>query len=60
MDSGGGQVHDWMVVSIQASISCSIYQFMQIYACFDCVVINHQKGGDCKKHDPIRPLLLFW
>ena len=24
--------------------------FLQIYACFDCVVINHQKGGDCNQH----------
>ena len=40
----------WMVVSIQASVSGSICQFLQIYACFDCVVINHQKGGDCNEH----------
>ena len=43
----------WMVVSIQASVSGSICQFSQIYACFDCVVINHQKGGDCNEHDII-------
>ena len=43
----------WMVVSIQASVSGSICQFLQIYACFDCVVINHQKGGDCNEHGPI-------
>jgi hypothetical protein len=24
---------------------------LQIYACFACVVINHQKGGDCSDHD---------
>ena len=24
--------------------------FCKNYACFDCVVINHQKGGDCNKH----------
>jgi hypothetical protein len=23
-----------------------------IFACFSCVVINHQKGGDCKENDP--------
>ena len=48
----------WMVVSIQASVSDSICQFLQIYACFDCVVINHQKGGDCKQNGPIRPLFV--
>ena len=43
-------------MEIQASESGSICQFFQIHACFDCVVINHQKGGDCKQHGPIRPL----
>jgi len=43
----------WMVVSIQASVSGSICQFLQIYACFDCVVINHQKGRDYNEHGPI-------
>ena len=59
----GRPSHHWMMVSIQASVSDSIefnwYQFIKfckIYACFDCVVINHQKGGDCKKNGPIRPL----
>jgi hypothetical protein len=23
-----------------------------IFACFSCVVINHQKGGDCKENGP--------
>jgi hypothetical protein len=23
-----------------------------IFACFDCVVINHQKEGDCKENGP--------
>jgi hypothetical protein len=23
-----------------------------IFACFGCVVINHQKGGDCKGNGP--------
>ena len=43
----------WMMVSIQASVSGSICQFIQIYACFDCVVINHQKGGDCNEQGTI-------
>jgi hypothetical protein len=55
MDLGGGQGQYWMMVSIQASVRGSICQFLQIYACFDCVVINHQKGGDCKEHGSIRP-----
>jgi hypothetical protein len=44
----------WMMVSIQASVSGSNFvNFLQIYVCFGCVVINHQKGGDCSKHGPI-------
>jgi hypothetical protein len=40
-----------MLVSIQASVSGSNFcQFSQIYACFACVVINHQKWGDCSEH----------
>ena len=27
--------------------------FCKIYAYFDCVVINHQKGGDCNEHGTI-------
>jgi hypothetical protein len=23
-----------------------------IFACFGCVVINHQKGGDCRENGP--------
>jgi hypothetical protein len=43
----------WMMVSIQASVNGSNFefcQFLQIYSCFGCVVINHQKGGDCSEH----------
>ena len=50
---GGGQSRHWMVVSIQAIVGGSLCQSLQIYACFDCVVINHQKGRDCKEHGPI-------
>ena len=55
----GRPSHHWMMVSIQASVSgfqlVSVCQFLQIYVWFDCVVINHQKGGDCKENGPIRP-----
>jgi hypothetical protein len=27
-------------------------QMFVIFACFGCVVINHQKGGDCKENGP--------
>ena len=53
---GGGPSQHWLVVSIQASVSGSICQFLQFYAYFDCVVINHQKEGDCKENDLIKPL----
>jgi hypothetical protein len=53
MDLGGGQVQDWMVVSIQASVSGSICQFLQIYAFFDCVVINHQKWEIVRNMAPL-------
>ena len=52
-----------MVVNIQASVSgfqlisigikWLICQILQIFACFDCVVINHQKGGDCNEYGTI-------
>jgi len=32
-----------------------------IFACFGCVVINHQKGGDCKENGPRAIWLIeFW
>jgi hypothetical protein len=44
----------WMMVNIQASVSGSNFlSILQIYTCFGCVVINHQKGGDCSEHGPI-------
>ena len=49
----GRSSRHWMVLSIQASVSGSICQFLQNYVCFDCVVINHQKEGDCNEHGPI-------
>ena len=62
--SRGRPSHRWMMVSIQASVRFQLdfnwYQFFnscKIYACFDCVVINHQKRGDYNENGPIR--LLF-
>jgi hypothetical protein len=36
-------------------------QMLVLFACFGCVVINHQKGGDCKENGP-RAIWLneFW
>ena len=45
------------MVSNQASVSGSIGQLFQIYASFDCVVINHQKGGDCSEHGLDKPFV---
>ena len=28
----------------------------KFYTCFDCVVINHQKGGDCNEHGTIHAI----
>jgi hypothetical protein len=44
----------WMMASIQASVSGSNFvNVLQNYTCFGCVVVNHQKGGDCSEHGPI-------
>ena len=42
-----------MVVSIQTSVRGSTVNFCKFYAYFDCVVINHQKEGDCNEHGTI-------
>jgi hypothetical protein len=36
-------------------------QIVVLFSCFGCVVINHQKGGDCKENGP-RAIWLneFW
>ena len=31
--------------------------FCKFYACFDCVVINHQKEGDCNEHGTVYAIL---
>ena len=61
LDNGGDcNKHDTIMVSIQASVSgFNWYQMVKFvnsckfYACFDCVVINHQKWGDCNEHGTI-------
>jgi hypothetical protein len=36
-------------------------QILILFACFGCVVINHQKGGDCKENGPRAIWLIeFW
>ena len=36
-------------------------QILVLFACFGCVVINHQKGGDCKENGPRAFWLIeFW
>ena len=58
---GGGQSCHWMVVSIQASVSGSLVNFCKFYTCFDYIVINHQKGGDCNEHGTIYAIFeWFW
>ena len=46
-----------MMVSIQARVSgfnwyqaVKFVNFCKYYACFDCVVINHQKGENYNEH----------
>jgi hypothetical protein len=42
----------WGQTCILASRSHIFIQILVLFACFGCVVINHQKGGDCKEIDP--------
>ena len=56
---GEGPSQHWMVVSIQASVSGSICQFLQIYACFDYVVSITKKGEIVRNMAPIRPLFVI-
>jgi Na+-driven multidrug efflux pump len=46
---------------ILASILHIFIQMFVIFVCFGCVVINHQKGGDCKENG-LRAIWLnrFW
>jgi hypothetical protein len=36
---------------LASRLQISIEMFV-IFVCFGCVVINHQKGGDCKENGP--------
>jgi hypothetical protein len=51
----------WGQTCILASTLHIFIQMFLIFACFGCVVINHQKGGDCKENGP-RAIWLnrFW
>jgi hypothetical protein len=51
----------WRQTCILASRLHIFIQMFVIFACFGCVVINHQKGGDCKENGP-RAIWLnrFW
>jgi hypothetical protein len=46
------------------TLASSLHSFIQILvlsACFGCVVINHQKGRDCKENRPRAIWLIeFW
>jgi hypothetical protein len=43
-------------------VDCKFFiQMSVLFACFGCVVINHQKGGDCKENGPRAIWLIeFW
>jgi hypothetical protein len=44
--------HLWGQSCILASRLHIFIQILILFACFGCVVINHQKGGDCKENGP--------
>ena len=51
----------WGQSCILASRLHIFIQILVLFACFGCVVINHQKGGDCKENGPRSILLIeFW
>ena len=51
----------WGQTCILASRLYIYIQMFVIFACFGCVVINHQKGGDCKENGPRAIWLIeFW
>ena len=51
----------WGQSCILASRLHILIQIPVLFACFGCVVINHQKGGDCKENGPRAIWLIeFW
>jgi hypothetical protein len=42
----------WRHTCILASRLLIVIQIIVLFACFGCVVINHQKGGDCNENGP--------
>jgi hypothetical protein len=47
----------WGHSCILASRLHIFIKMFDIFACFGCVVINHQNGGDCKENG-FRPICL--
>jgi hypothetical protein len=64
MELGGGlspNITMWGQTCILASWLHIFIQILVLFACFGCVVINHQKGGDCKENGPRAICLIeFW
>jgi hypothetical protein len=55
MEVGGGlspNITLWGQTCILASTLHIFIQILVLFACFGCVVINDQKGGDCKENGP--------
>jgi hypothetical protein len=64
MELGEAKVHNLTLRGHSCILASRLYIFIQmfvIFACFGCVVINYQKGGDCKENRP-RAIWLnrFW
>jgi hypothetical protein len=64
MELGEASVHNitlWGQTCILASRLHIFIKILVLFACFGCVVINHQKGGDCKENGPQAIWLIeFW
>jgi hypothetical protein len=51
----------WGQTCILGSRLYIVIQIIVLFACFGCVVINHQKRGDCKENGPRAIWLIeFW
>jgi hypothetical protein len=54
-------ITSWGQTCILASRVHIFIQMSILFACFGCVVINHQKGRDCKENGPRAIWLIkFW